>query len=356
MSVPSFFRKHWLATGAYAAVGVGLAATWMNYQDANFEPRTHDRDEARELIDSLPLNAEPKLSYVLENGLDTAPQKRYLAFSDDFNTPALMGLPPKPAQSFLSEFAYQKDDILLNPYLVKALEEDPKAREYVRMIKSVADNHDLDWRLCANQIFRESLHFNHDVIHGLENSPRGAIGIAQFIPAKAIEYGFTSEEMVNPETALSVYGLHMSNLKEQYGGDMILALIAYNGGEGAIDWAREEMKDSEADGKAILDFLEARYNELGNTDPHAYHVETRAYVTEILRTSPDEKDNPEWTVTQNEKFNNPYFIAGLLNESHVLDNMFPIFKPPVVTIADGNGMTSSPRPKERPERIELAQN
>lgn len=340
MSLSSKFKQHWLKSSAAIAGNAAVLATgaWLYVtQEDPAETPAPDIDITTQET-SAPLS-RPALS-----------------FPDIFEKTSLFGLPPAPPQNVMNDFGYKNGDILLNPFLVKALEEDPQARSYLRMIKEAADAHGLDWRLCANQIFRESLHFSDAVIRGAENSSRGAVGIAQFMPATAAEYGFTIEDIQNPATAITLYAQHMSNLKDANNGDMALALISYNAGDGAIDWAREEMKKPDAGGQDIMAFLQDRYNTLGNTDPHAYHVETRGYVEEITRTEPG-NETPEWILSQNNQFNDPYFVGGILNEAHNLNTMYPVYEAPVETeTASPLAPETSPRPKPRPFPIQLAQN
>ncbi len=342
MPLASYLKNNWLKSTAMAtnaaivATGVYLYAT----------------------MDDAPV-VEREDSVAVEPSQEVASSSPRLRFSEAFENSVLYGLPPTPPTHVMDDFSYENGDIILNPYLVKALDEDPQARHYLRLIKEQADAHGLDWRMAANQIFRESMHFSDAVVYGSENSARGAVGIAQFLPEKAAEYGFTAQEMAIPETAIAVYAQHMSNLQEQYDGDIILSLIAYNGGEGAIDWARASMEDSNASGAEIMEFLDERFEDLGNTDPHAYHVETRDYVHEILRTTLDNVESPAWVLKQNERLNSPYFIAGLLNEAHVLNVMYPVYEEPVV-VARAEPSPIAPetslRPKPRPDPMRLAQN
>lgn len=342
MSLASYLKNNWLKSTAMATNAAIVATCVYVYATVENTPSV----EKEESVATGPAQE------------DKAATPR-LHFSEAFQNSVLYGLPPAPSAHVMDEFSYEDGDILLNPYLVKALDEDPQARHYLRLIKEQADIYGLDWRMAANQVFRESLHFNEDVVYGIEDSARGAIGIAQFIPEKAAEYGFSAKEMTVPETAITVYARHMASLQEQYGGDVILSLIAYNGGEGAIDWARAEMDDPDADGEDIMAFLDARYQKLGNTNAHAYHVETRGYVHEILRTTLDGAESPAWVLKQNERLNSTYFVAGLINEAHVLSVMYPVYKEPVV-VASSTPSPLAPetslRPKPRPEIIRLAQN
>jgi hypothetical protein len=56
-------------------------------------------------------------------------------------------------------------------------------------------------------------------------------------------------------------------------------------------------------------------------------------------------EDPKWTRGMNEKFNDPYFVAGLENEAHLLSALYP------VAVVDENTPVSSPRPLARPNDL-----
>jgi Soluble lytic murein transglycosylase and related regulatory proteins (some contain LysM/invasin domains) len=76
------------------------------------------------------------------------------------------------------------------------------------------------------QIQQES-HFDPNA-----RSEVGAIGIAQFMPETAREYGF---DPTDPVAALDGGARFMSNLNSMFNGDYRKALAAYNAGPGAVD-------------------------------------------------------------------------------------------------------------------------
>lgn len=61
-------------------------------------------------------------------------------------------------------------------------------------------------------------------------SPAGAIGIAQIVPRF-----HPNVDPTNPTASLDYAANLMANLTRQYGGDIGKALVAYNGGQGAVD-------------------------------------------------------------------------------------------------------------------------
>lgn len=102
----------------------------------------------------------------------------------------------------------------------------------------------------ARQLQQES-GFNSTAV-----SPKGATGIAQFMPATAAERG------VNPnDPTSSIYGGadYLASLKQQFGGDTKLALMAYN-------WGPDNVKKWMAAG----------------ADPSKIPGETREYLARVL--------------------------------------------------------------------------
>jgi len=100
--------------------------------------------------------------------------------------------------------------------------------------------------LLAAQLYAES-GFNP-----FAQSPAGAEGIAQFMPGTADAYGL--DNPYDPVEAIDAQAHLMSDLLEQFGGKVALALAAYNAGAGAVE-------------------------QYGGLPPFA---ETRAYVSRIL--------------------------------------------------------------------------
>ena len=96
---------------------------------------------------------------------------------------------------------------------------------------SYAQQYGIDPRVFEAQMRWESGNYDPEVIAGRRKSRAGAIGIAQFMPDTARGYGVNPYD---PEASLDGAARMMKDLLTQYGGDMTLALIAYNGGGGAV--------------------------------------------------------------------------------------------------------------------------
>lgn len=63
-------------------------------------------------------------------------------------------------------------------------------------------------------------------------SNKGARGIMQFIPSTAARYGVS--DLHDPHQSLRAGARHLRDLLDEFGGDLTLALAAYNAGAGAV--------------------------------------------------------------------------------------------------------------------------
>lgn len=93
-------------------------------------------------------------------------------------------------------------------------------------ILEVAMRHGVDPALIAAVIRVES-GFREDAV-----SARGAQGLMQVMPDTAILLGFS--DATDPHTNLEVGTRYLATLLDQFGGDVELALAAYNAGPGAV--------------------------------------------------------------------------------------------------------------------------
>lgn len=178
--------------------------------------------------------------------------------------------------------AWKKNDYLLSPYLVKKLDEDKTARHYMKLILKEAKKNDLNPVLFANQMFRESVHFSPTYIFGPDSSPAGALGLAQITPAKGKEYGLRKkEDFFVPQKSITAAAHIMHDLTQNYNGDQILAMAAYNGGKASVQFVRDEMGRNDITGQDWLEFMTKRFETMGNTNGSAWHMETRMYIGDI---------------------------------------------------------------------------
>ena len=100
--------------------------------------------------------------------------------------------------------------------------------DYVGVARSAAAAAGISPDLYVRQIRQES-GFNPGA-----HSPAGAVGIAQFMPATAASMGVNPYD---PTSALYGGARLMGQLSRQFGGNYAMALAAYNGGPGAVQYA-----------------------------------------------------------------------------------------------------------------------
>jgi len=105
-----------------------------------------------------------------------------------------------------------------------------RARAYEQLITDAAARHQIDAALVKAVIHAES-DFVPDA-----RSPKGAQGLMQLMPATAVRHNV--ERVFAPEDNVEGGVRQLRQLLDRYGGDVRLALAAYNAGEGAVDRSR----------------------------------------------------------------------------------------------------------------------
>ena len=99
--------------------------------------------------------------------------------------------------------------------------------ELASTAERIAEEEHLDARLVTSLIQVES-DFDPSAV-----SRRGALGLMQLMPATARRLGV--EKPLDPEQNLRAGVRELRRLIDRYGGDLVLALAAYNAGEGAVE-------------------------------------------------------------------------------------------------------------------------
>jgi soluble lytic murein transglycosylase-like protein len=97
---------------------------------------------------------------------------------------------------------------------------------YASLIETVARQFKLDEELLHAVVRAESA-YNPKAV-----SSAGAIGLMQLMPATAERYGVN--DIWNPTQNLRGGARYLRDLLEQFDDDLMLALAAYNAGEGAV--------------------------------------------------------------------------------------------------------------------------
>lgn len=128
-----------------------------------------------------------------------------------------------------------------------------RAEPYRETIVRAADAQAIPADLLARVLQQESA-YRPDVIDGRTRSTAGALGIAQFMPATARQFGI---DPTDPAQAIPAAATYLRQLFDRF-GSWTLALAAYNWGQGNV--ARRGID--------------------------AAPVETRAYVADVLRDVP----------------------------------------------------------------------
>jgi soluble lytic murein transglycosylase-like protein len=84
------------------------------------------------------------------------------------------------------------------------------------------------------KLLRNESRFRPDIIDGRTKSPTGALGIAQFMPATAVEELGSVEAALNPSLAIPGAARYLAKLRKSFGGDLTKAVAAYNWGIGNV--------------------------------------------------------------------------------------------------------------------------
>jgi soluble lytic murein transglycosylase len=153
------------------------------------------------------------------------------------------------------------------PRVDKAVQEVVLPLRHEDIIRQQAADKGLDPALIAGVIYTES-RFRDQTSHA------GAKGLMQILPSTAHDIArksggtaFIEGDLANPQVNISYGSFYLRYLLQRYGGNEVLAIAAYNAGEGRVDqW-----------------IFDARHR--GETFDRARHIpfpETRHYVEQVL--------------------------------------------------------------------------
>lgn len=285
--LPITVRERQLATGVLVAstAQAFMLANGINVAHAKLTPT----DEAlSSLNNSASVISLTESNKSLTDLIETQTNHAVTALKNQFETT-------------LSPRTNPESDYLLSPYLIKKMQESTSARQYVAWIKEAALETGIDWKLHANQLFRESFHFQDKYVYGPDKSGAGAMGIAQFTRGTGKGYGLlTTEDFYAPKKAIFASSRHMADLIEKFNNDHILALIGYNGGSGAVGYLQSKLGEN-VTGTEALAFLNKRYDQtidrvkkkhgltteeqalkkFSPAQKSAYYTESRMYADDI---------------------------------------------------------------------------
>lgn len=105
---------------------------------------------------------------------------------------------------------------------------------YADAIRQAENQYGIPPRLLASLLYQES-RYRADIINGSVRSSAGALGIAQFMPATAVEQLGSVEAALDPMKAIPGAAKYLRwnfNFLRPYGGGWRDAVIAYNWGPG----------------------------------------------------------------------------------------------------------------------------
>jgi len=107
---------------------------------------------------------------------------------------------------------------------------DKSALPYYQDINKATQENELPEQVLYRMLRNESINFNPDVISGAISSPKGAQGIAQFMPDTSAWLGI---DPLNPQEAIAGSGKYLADQLKTF-GDIETALAAYNAGPGNV--------------------------------------------------------------------------------------------------------------------------
>ena len=124
---------------------------------------------------------------------------------------------------------------VMSPWLDRAVDEMSLPLAHADIIRAQAADKDLDPALIAGVIYTESRFRD-------QTSPAGAKGLMQIMPATADYIAgksggteFVQGDLATPEINIAYGSWYLRYLLDRYDGNHVLALAAYNGGEGKVD-------------------------------------------------------------------------------------------------------------------------
>ena len=135
------------------------------------------------------------------------------------------------------------------------------------IIRQQARDKGLDPALIAAMIYQESKFEDRTSSAGAKGLMQILPDTAQFIARKSGGTAFIEGDLANPQVNISYGSFYLRYLLQRYGGNEVLAIAAYNAGEGRVDkWIFDARHKGEA-------FDRAR---------HIPFPETRHYVQQVL--------------------------------------------------------------------------
>jgi soluble lytic murein transglycosylase len=157
--------------------------------------------------------------------------------------------------------------LVMSPWADKAVQELQLPLRHEDIIRQQAEDKRLDPALIAGVIFVESRFRDRTSHAGAQGLMQLMPDTADYIARKSGGTRFTQEDLATPQINISYGSWYLRYLLDHYHGNEVLALAAYNAGEGKVDeWWRET----------------ADRGERFRVADHIPFPETRAYVSRVL--------------------------------------------------------------------------
>ena len=153
------------------------------------------------------------------------------------------------------------------PLLRKAVEEFSLPLRYSDVIRAQAAEKHLDPALIAGVIYAETKFAPRDSAAGAMGPMQIMPQTASFLARRSGARTFTTSDLNTPSVNIAYGSYYLRYLLDEYGGDVTLALAAYNGGESNVNrWVARVRADGRKFTVSDIPF-----------------PETRAYVLRVLQ-------------------------------------------------------------------------
>jgi soluble lytic murein transglycosylase len=157
--------------------------------------------------------------------------------------------------------------VIARPFAEDAVREVALPLRHEDIIRQQAEAKDLDPSLIAGVIYVESRFRDQTSVAGAKGLMQILPSTADYIAHKSGGTAFVQGDLATPQINISYGSWYLRYLLAHYEGNELLALAAYNAGEGKVDeWYRE---------------ASARGEEF-EAESHIPFPETRNYVTRVL--------------------------------------------------------------------------
>jgi soluble lytic murein transglycosylase-like protein len=257
----------------------GFATVGISQWDQNEAPQPSPQDiasTAQEFEGAASPQIEEEIINTNESTITAQPQTTVEEPKSTIREPFQIAVEAYNQSSTAVQVAFPES--YYNPFLIKQLETDANARQYMIWITEAALENNLNPVHFANQIFRESRQFDPQIVNCHETSSAGAVGISQIMPSTGKEYGFSYKDLCDPKKAIYAATVIMSDFMQKNNSDPTLSRAAYNGGQGSVALVQKALQRSNITGSDWLTYYEKRRTNAPTSKSGAWQNETYDYV------------------------------------------------------------------------------